>query len=200
MYPFRPFQTRDLPTLVARMRADPFAVVVAVDARNRPVVSHTPALVSDDGTIRFHLARANPLADALAAAPRATLVFTGPHDYISPLSYGTPDKVGTWNYVSVEAEGPVSVMDDGAMLRFLDDLSATFEAGPAPWTRKQVSPVIIDRLLPHTVGYTLAPSRLEGTTKLGQDKTAAEREGAASALDAASGGAHPLAAMMRSLG
>jgi transcriptional regulator len=40
--------------------------------------------------------------------------FVGPHAYISPTWYGTPNQVPTWNYVSIEARGRVQLLETPA--------------------------------------------------------------------------------------
>ena len=52
----------------------------------------------------------------------------GPDAYVSPDWYGAADQVPTWNYLSVEAEGPVAAMDEAGLVDLLDRLSAQ-EAG-----------------------------------------------------------------------
>jgi len=44
---------------------------------------------SEHGTLRAHIARANPLWHELAAAAECLVVFQGPHQYISPSLYPT---------------------------------------------------------------------------------------------------------------
>ena len=66
----------------------------------------------------------------------------GPDAYISPDWYGTPDQVPTWNYLAVEAEGPLRRLDEDELTQLLDDLSAEHEARLAPkpaWTRAKMS-------------------------------------------------------------
>ena len=190
MHPSPQFHTSDREDLVARVRAHPFALLIS--ARNgRPLVTHTPMLVGDGGDLRFHIARASALSPVLAETRRALAVFTGPHAYISPRWYELPDQVGTWNYVSVEAEGPLTPLAPDATLAFLHDLAATFD-GPDPWTAADVSPAKLARLQAAITAFRLSPERFEGTTKLGQNKPAAARARAAARL-----GEHPVAALMR---
>ena len=92
--------------------------------------------------LRFHVARGNRAAAALDGA-RALVSCLGPDAYISPDWYGTPDQVPTWNYLAVEAEGPLRRLDETSCAPLLDDLSAEHEARLAPkpaWTRAKMSP------------------------------------------------------------
>jgi len=188
MHPARPFHTTDPATLIARARAHPFALLICGE-----VVTHTPVLTAADGTMRFHIAKTNAIAAPLAGTARATLVFTGPHAYISPSWYDLPDQVGTWNYTSVEASGPLTALPDP--LPFLHDLAAAFDAAPPDgkvWTKADIVPEKLARLTRAITAYQLTPQRLEGTTKLNQDKPPEARKRVMEEL-----ASHPLAALMR---
>ncbi len=82
--------------------------------------NHVPFLVdaedSERGTLRAHLARANPQLRELAAVAECLVVFQGPQHYISPSLYPTKHEHGkvvpTWNYITVHAWGRPRVIDD----------------------------------------------------------------------------------------
>lgn len=114
-------------------------------------------------------------------------VVTGPEAYVSPDWYGLDDQVPTWNYLSVEMEGPATVLDQAGAAALLDDLSARFEGELAPkpvWTRGKMSPGRFEALLGGIVAFEAAVERLEGVWKLGQNKPAPARTAVASALEA----------------
>ena len=128
-----------------RILEHPFAVISAV-SDGQPVAAHAPVLPSGEGealSLRFHLSVANPVTKALLAGSPVLAVFTGPHAYVSPDWYGLEDQVPTWNYISVEAAGPVTRLDDAAMRQLIDDLSDHFEADLAPkpvWKTAKTTP------------------------------------------------------------
>lgn len=71
---------------------------VAVDAAV-PGISHLPLLVEADDqglTLTGHFARANGHWQAGADRP-VVVIFNGPHGYISPRWYSSPNMVPTWN-------------------------------------------------------------------------------------------------------
>ncbi len=84
--------------------------------------NHVPFLIdaegSERGTLRAHLARANPQLRELAAVEECLVVFQGPQHYISPSLYPTKRETGkvvpTWNYITVHAWGRPQVIDDAA--------------------------------------------------------------------------------------
>ena len=161
-----------------------------------PLASHIPFLV-EDGRIEAHLTRANPILRALRDGPRpALLAVVGPDGYISPDWYGEADQVPTWNYVAVHIRGALAAASPERLHDHLDRLSARFEADlapKAPWTTGKMAPDALARMMRMIVPVTLAVETVEGTWKLGQNKSDAARLGAADAL-----GDTPLSRLMRS--
>ncbi|WP_374473144.1 FMN-binding negative transcriptional regulator [Phenylobacterium sp.] len=196
MHPARLFHVDDAERLVAQLAAQPF-VTVAAAPDGRPRVAHAPAVVrrlAGGLAVDFHLSRNNGLAHFLAQGFRATLVSLGPEAYISPDWYESADQVPTWNYVSVEAEGPCVLLDEAGLVDQLDALSAQEEARllpKRPWTRAKMTPGVFEKMLRGIVGARLSVERLEGTWKLGQNKPAADRAGVVAAL-----GDHPVGRLM----
>ncbi|MEZ6002014.1 FMN-binding negative transcriptional regulator [Hyphomonas sp.] len=203
MHPARRFHVTDPAVLRQRILDHPFAVISAV-SDGQPVAAHAPALPCGEGealSLRFHLSVANPVTKALLAGSPALVVFTGPHAYVSPDWYGIDDQVPTWNYISVEAAGPVTRLDDQAMRQLIDDISDHFEAGLAPkpvWKTAKMTPARLEALYRGLVAFELRPERFEGIAKLNQDKLASARAGVIDALDATESG-FALAAEMRKL-
>ena len=199
MHPSPAFRVEDEGVLLAHLAARPF-VTVAGAVEGRPVVAHAPVVVRrlDAGlALDFHLSRGNALARALPGGFRAVVVSLGAEAYISPDWYADKDQVPTWNYVSVEAEGPVAALDDAGLVALLDALSVQEESRllpKRPWTRAKMSPGKFDRMTRMIIGARLSVERLEGITKLSQNKPQADRAGVVAAL-----GEHPIAGLMRDL-
>lgn len=203
MHPSRRFLVTDPAILRQRILDHPFAVISAV-SDGQPVAAHAPVLPSGGGgplSLRFHFSVANPVTKALLAGSPALAVFTGPHAYVSPDWYGIDDQVPTWNYISVEAAGPVTRLDDTAMRQLIDDISDHFETGLAPkpiWKTAKMTPARLEALYRGLVAFEMRPERFEGIAKLNQDKPASARAGVIDALDATESGV-ALAAEMRKL-
>jgi transcriptional regulator len=197
MHPAKFFHVEDRDALLAFLRAHPF-VTIAASVGGRPFVAQSPIVIRElDGEIAldFHLSRGNVLTPHLTQGFRAVVLATGPDAYISPDWYESPDQVPTWNYLSVEAEGSVAPLNDDELIAQLDDLSAQEEALLAPktpWTRHKMKPGKFEGLLRGIQGGRLFVERLEGTFKLSQNKSDADRLGAVKGL-----GDHPIAKLMR---
>jgi transcriptional regulator len=138
--------------------------------------------------LRAHVARANPVWQEAAANPDALVIFQGPAAYISPTWYpskhDTHRQVPTYNYIVVHAHGKIVVHDDEAFLRGLvARLTRKMEAGEAvPWKMGDAPADFIKQMLGAIVGIEIEVTRLVGKWKLGQNKEAADRRGAAETL------------------
>lgn len=151
-----------------------------------PRVAHTPILLNDAGThIRFHLARGNALSRHLVGLP-SIAVIQGPDAYVSAQDYVSANQVGTWNYVAIELEGTPTRLDDDGLHAFLTDLAAVQDARAGyaqPWSRDQMDPVTYDRLFSAIYGFEMRIVAWRPTFKLSQNKSDADHDAVAAALD-----------------
>lgn len=196
MHPSSAFRETDEQALRDLIAERGFGLAIGA-AGGRPVAAHA-ALLLEGRTLRFHLSRANALTPVLEAGGTALVVVSGADAYVSPDWYGLEDQVPTWNYLSVEMEGPVTPLDDQAAAVLLDDLSAHFEAKLAPkkpWTRDKMTPARFETLLRGIRAFEMRVERFEGTTKLSQNKSPEAVEKVIEALEAA--GSADVARLMR---
>ena len=155
------------------------------------------------GTLVAHVARANPLWQAVPAGGtcEALVVFRGPEGYVSPNWYpakqATHRAVPTWNYEAVHVHGQLSVHDDERHVRALvTRLTRTHEAAqPRPWKMGYAPPDFLDSMLRAIVGIELHITRIEGKRKLSQNRALPDRDGAIAGLRGQ--GQHALAQAMQ---
>lgn len=196
MHPNRIFNWTDEQAMFDFIRRVSFAHIF-IQSPEGPMVAHAPMVVTAEGNLRFHLSRTNRLSKHLDGAEVLTSL-AGVDAYVSPDWYGSDDQVPTWNYVTVEARGPVRALAEADLVAILDELSVTHEARLAPkqpWTRGKMRPGLFDGMLKSILGFEMLVENLGGTRKLGQNKSQAEIESAAQALAAA--GKADMAAAMR---
>ena len=156
--------------------------------------NHLPFLIdaggSERGTLRAHLARANPQWGELAAVAECLVVFQGPQQYISPSLYPTKREHGkvvpTWNYITVHAWGRPQVIDDAAWLRHqVEDLPLHKEGSrPAPWSVSDAPEPFVAAQLKGIIGIAIPIARIEGKWKVSQNRPEADRQGVIAGLEA----------------
>ena len=154
--------------------------------------NHVPFLVDADsserGTLRAHLARANPQLAELAAVAECMIAFQGPQTYISPSLYPTKREHGkvvpTWNYITVHAWGRPQVIDDAAWLRRqVEDLTSHKEdARAAPWQVSDAPESFVAAQLKGIVGLEIPIARIEGKWKVSQNRPAVDQAGVVAGL------------------
>ena len=156
--------------------------------------SHIPMLVDPEpapfGTLKGHIARANPQWRRATAGVQALAIFLGPDAYITPAWYETKRQSGkvvpTWNYVAIHAYGPLAFYDDAdRLLALVTELTETHEAGRAqPWAVSDAPKDYVAGMLKAIVGFELPIVRLEGKWKMSQNRPAADRAGTIAGLTA----------------
>jgi transcriptional regulator len=191
MYLPKSFEPADAETLRQFMRAHPFGALVTMtgnglDANHIPFVFDAEPLPY--GTLRGHVARANPIWRECQAGAEALVIFQGPDSFISPSWYPTKQETGavvpTWNYIVVHAHGSVRVVEDGEWLRMhVEALTDRQEAGrDAPWAVSDAPADYIQKLVGAIVGIEIRISRLAGKWKLSQNRSERDRAGVVDGL------------------
>ena len=183
----RPEVLRDL------IVAHPLGALVTLTAAGLDA-NHLPFEFATDcgplGTLRGHVARANPLWKDFSPGVDVLVIFQGPASYITPSWYETKKETGkvvpTYNYCTVHAHGPLRVHDDRAWLRGLvTRLTQRFEsARSAPWAVADAPPDFIDQQLVAIVGIEIPLAKLTGKWKVSQNRPAADRAGVVHGLRA----------------
>ncbi len=148
----------------------------------RLTATHLPLLVSAEKLVG-HIARANPQWKLLDTAAEALAIFKTVDGYVSPSHYATKQETGkvvpTWNYEAVHAYGRLEIIEDSArILQIVMALTEHHEKDrPKPWQVSDAPADYIEMQLKGIVGVVLHVTRLEGSRKLSQNKTAADRQG-----------------------
>jgi len=171
-------RVEDRETINAFIHAYCFATVIT-HQDGRPCGSHLPVLLDESaGLLRSHMARANQQWKHFQADREVLCIFHGPHAYISPSWYVQQHDVPTWNYAAVHVYGTPTVIDDhDALKQIVIDTTDKYEAlMPQPW-RLPLSEEEIDGMLRAIVGFAIQITRVEAKFKLGQNRSAEDREG-----------------------
>ena len=184
MYTPKSYREERLEVLHALMAAHPLGALVRMSedglcADHLPFEIAPPTPDAPFGTLRAHVARANPLwrGDGV----ETMVIFQGPHAYITPAWYAekelSGEEVPTFDYAVVHAHGKLKVIEEPAwLLDFLTRLTNRHEADqPQPWQVGDAPPAFIDKLLKAIVGIEIPLARLEGKWKMEQKNSAQDR-------------------------
>jgi transcriptional regulator len=190
LYIPKQFQITDTAWCHTLMRAQSFAAMITADDAGAPFATHLPMLVDPArgplGTLRGHVARANPHWRYVAAGRPTLAVFSGAHAYVSPSWYATHPSVPTWNYVAVHATGTGTLVEDPEQVKtLLGDLVRTYESsGPTAWSLEGLAADYLAGMQRGIVAFEIPIERLEGKAKLSQNRDAVDQARTREALAA----------------
>lgn len=160
-----------------------------LDANHIPFEVAMDATAGPIGTLRAHVARANPVWKDFSPDVDALVVFQGPQAYITPTWYvatkpETGKVVPTWNYCVVHAHGRLRVIDDRDWLRAqIDRLVRRHEsAQPKPWHVSDAPTDFVEKQLAAIIGIEIPIARLVGKWKVSQNRNDADRAGVVTGL------------------
>ena len=174
------------------IRAHPLAILVTGNASGleaNPVPFLLDAEASPLGTLRAHVARANPQWRALDPAQEVLVLFQAVDSYVSPSWYASKREHGkvvpTWNYALVQVRGRPRVVEDADWLtRQVRALTDRHEAERAePWAVHDAPEAFIAAQLKAIVGIEIPITRIEGKWKASQNRPPADRTGVADGLE-----------------
>jgi len=163
------------------MRSYDFAILLVPDEPDL-MATHLPLKLADERQALIgHVARANPITQAILDGKQAVAIFSGPHAYVSPTWYSDPaNNVPTWNYIAIHAFGPLVALEGEDAERALSSQIADFEA---EWRITDIEEKKRAMLEAAIQPFELEIERIEGKAKLSQNKPAAERLRVADALN-----------------
>ncbi len=171
--------------------SNPFATLFAsaagaLSADHIPLVLHPD--LSPHGTLRGHVAVANPLHRETSGDFDVLVVFQGPQAYVTPSWYPSKQEHGkvvpTWNYVVAHAHGRLQFRDDPDwLMAHLEALTRMQEDGrPTPWAPSDAPDDFMARQLRALVGIEIEIEKLTGTWKVSQNKDVVDRNGVVNGL------------------
>ncbi|MCA9774228.1 MAG: FMN-binding negative transcriptional regulator, partial [Myxococcales bacterium] len=187
MYPPPAFREDDLGTIHAFIERHPFGVLTTAPG-GVPFATHLAFGLAREGGERgmlvAHMARANSQWRHFEEGAEALVVFTGPHDYVSPTWYADRANVPTWNYTAVHAYGRGRIVDEPSRVREeMASLARTFEGdAPGAWSLEDLPESALDALTKAIVVFEIPIERLEAKFKLSQNRSVEDMERVARAL------------------
>ncbi len=163
----------------------PFATLITV-AENTPLVSQvplTPIWMGEKIVLVGHLARANSHWKSFALS-KATVIFQGPHTYITPKWYVEND-VPTWNYSTVHVTGQIELIESAdGIVDCLNLLTAHVEQNwPSGWEFFIPDDLSGNALAKSIIGFRIIVDEINYKKKLSQNRSPADRAGVLEGLE-----------------
>jgi transcriptional regulator len=197
------FRVADPAAELARLAAEVPATLVTL-SRGGLVASIMPMVVDPAaGVLRGHLAHGNPQWTDIVPGVEALALFDGPEAYVTPAWYETKRRTGkdvpTWDYVTVQVRGSLTVHHDEAwLLHHLRALVDRHEASrPDPWSIDDPPDGYIAAQARAIVGLELAITGIDAKRKLSQNRLGIDFDGVIAGLEAGSARGRAVATEMR---
>lgn len=211
MYEFEKYRAPSQDEINDLVRTQPFALMVSNSggAEGAPTVTHTPVVVerlAEDGglvggELLGHIARKNPQWRQLADGDPVLLVFSGPHDYVSPTTYADDPNVPTWDYAAVHLTARVTVLENAedGMHVVTHTVQELERLEPTTWDMSN-SLSTFERIVRGIVAFRFDVIEQRAVFKLSQDKPADVRRRVAEASRARGCPHGDVAALVERLG
>jgi transcriptional regulator len=144
-------------------------VTLLTPVKDDIMVSEIPVTTARTGKsveIRGHLAKHNPHSEVVFRG-KSTVLFHGPHHYISPRWYLTPKTVPTWDYILIKVTGLASRLSDLETRMLLKELSDGFD--PEWSSEGHENEGYYDEMTGDVRGFKIASSDILAKAKLNQN-------------------------------
>lgn len=186
MYTPNHFSETNLETMFQLIKTYPLGALITIEvdginANHIPFEIIAPNEDAPFGTLRCHVARANPVWKNLNPQHEALVIFQGPQAYITPAWYEEKKRSGkvvpTYNFVVVHAHGKIRVMDDSRWLQHhLESMVDQHEGKQAtPWKMSDAPDDYIQKMMNAIVGIEIPLTKLHGKWKLSQNRPEQDR-------------------------
>ena len=170
MYTPPKFKVNDSEVIRSFIEQHPFGLLLSIDG-DQIHDTHTPFVLSENGELLGHIARANPQWKEWDVGSRVKVIFTGPHAYISPKYYVSEFAVPTWNYTAISVSGRIKIIEeDDEVLQFLDLLVTANEKPDNPWKLDRTDERYM-KLLSGIVVFSVSMDSVEASFKMNQNKS-----------------------------
>ena len=174
MYKLSYFKENNAAVVIDFMKQHPFAMLIGVDAENKPVATQVPVLLKErDGVmyLQAHIMRQTDHHKAFENNKNVLVVFSGAHTYVSASVYENKQQASTWNYMAVHARGRLQFLDDKKLLDILDKLTGYFENDPhSPALMEHMPEEYVQKMMQAIVAFEIEITSLDHVFKLSQNR------------------------------
>lgn len=167
------FNNTDAADILNHIKTYNFGILVSHHG-GQTLATHIPFEVEvnpdNSFTLFAHIAKGNTQTAHLQAQTEVLCIFSGPHAYISPSWYTSPN-VPTWNYTAVHVYGTPTLLTGEALYTRMQAMVAKYEATQEkPMLMEHLNPDYVAKNLNGITALTITPTRVEATRKLSQNR------------------------------
>ena len=180
MYKLRYFTEEDTGKVMAFMKENSFATIVAIDEKY-PVATHVPLDIKFENqnykpqTTNYklfftgHIMKNSDHHKAFLKNENVLVIFNGPHCHISASWYTNPNIASTWNYITVHAKGKISFGDEAQTKKIVEELTNKYEKPESEAAFNKLPNEYVDRLVKAIIAFTIEVESLDNVFKLSQN-------------------------------
>ncbi len=169
MYIPEDFNVKDLKRIICFINDNNFGLLLSIHD-NEIYNTQIPFLISYENNnviLKGHMARKNKQW-IYAKNNNVTVLFLGPHHYISPLYYHDKESVPTWDYITARVDGVMKMLNKEEMEAFLLELSKHFDE---KWFNEEnYKKEYYKKMENEIVGFKIMIKNIKAKFKLGQNR------------------------------
>lgn len=172
------------------IRQNSFATVLSFPENEKPYINHLPIIFDSDlekeNVLIGHMAKRNSQWVHFKKNFECTIIFHGPHTYITPRWYKSGRDVPTWNYAVVHLHGKIELVEKfEEQVDVLKKLSRYFEGnGPDSWQFELPDDLLDEASLTTAIiSFKFTPEKIEAKFKLSQNRNEGDRLGIVEGLN-----------------
>ncbi len=177
MYKFDYYTEKDHEKVIAFMEENSFALITGM-GNEYPAATQVPLGIEiKDGKIflRGHIMRKTDHHLAFEKNNNVMVIFTGPHCFVSASWYTDPNMGSTWNYMTVQAKGKISFLDEEGTYHAVKQVSDKYQGTNKPGAFDNLPKEYISGMIKGIVGFTIEVESMENTFKLSQNRDEASQ-------------------------
>jgi transcriptional regulator len=173
MYISKINEENDQDKILDFIRKNSFGILVSCE-NNIPMATHIPIELDLDENnaqiLRGHVSKANPQWQIWEQNPKAMVIFSGAHSYVSS-SWYEKENVSTWNYMAAHVYGSIRIVESEKLYEHLKILTNKYESNQEkPLYFEDLTEKEIRTQMRGIVGFEIVIERIEASAKLSQNR------------------------------
>lgn len=184
MYLPQHFSQKEADRIKKLIDQNAFATVLSFPQDQPVFINHLPVIFStisgEEHIIIGHMAKMNPQWKHFKENPQATIIFQGPHTYVTPTWYKSGRDVPTWNYAVAHVHGKMELVESfEGQIATLNQISDHFEKFQAqPWKFELPADLKNEKMLiAAIISFKFHVEKIEAKFKMSQNRPEMDRQG-----------------------